>query len=195
MSIISEEDLEKIKKTEGEIIGSSLKCDREFIIEREGREGLKKIEEEMEKLGYHLTYEEIDKYKWYPVQQDIISLLLAQKIFNWDDEIIREWGRWGAKTNFIVKLLTRLISKQTIVKSAPKLWRKYYTVGELDIKLDFKKRIGIATLKNFILYSVHRHFLEGYFYQIMSLIVPSRNLKVGGSKSEEPNVHQFEISW
>ena len=195
MSIISEEDLGKIKKIKGEVIGSALKCDEEFIIEKKGREGIKKVEEEMEKLGYPLTYEEIDKYKWYPIQQSIFPRLLAQKIFNWDDETIREWGRWAAKTNFIVKLLSRLISKQMIVKQAHKLWRKYYTVGELDCKIDFKKRIGIATLKNFILYPVHRHYLEGHFYQIMSFILPSQNLKVEGSKSEEPNVHQFKVTW
>ena len=61
--------------------------------------------------------------------------------------------------------------------------------------IDFKKRIGIATLKNFILYPVHRHYLEGHFYQIMSFILPSQNLKVEGSKSEEPNVHQFKVTW
>ena len=123
MSIIPQKILEEIKKTKGEIIGSSLKADRGFIIEKEGREGLRKVEREMEKLGYLLKYEEINKYKWYPVQQDILSLLLTQKIFNWRDETVREWGRWGAKTNFIIKLLVRLISKETIVKSASKYWR------------------------------------------------------------------------
>ncbi len=38
MSIISKQFLEEIKKMEGEIIGSSLKTDREFIIEKKGRE-------------------------------------------------------------------------------------------------------------------------------------------------------------
>jgi len=82
---MSQDNLEKIKKMEGEIIGSSLKTDREFIIEKQGMEGLIKVETEMKKLGYPLKYEDIDKYKWYPAQQDFLSLLLAQKIFNWDD--------------------------------------------------------------------------------------------------------------
>ena len=195
MSIIPEEILEEVKKTEGEIIGVSLSVDRGFVIEKEGREGLRKVEKEMEKLGYPLKQEEIEKYKWYSVQQDILFLLLAQRIFDLDEETIREWGRWGAKTNFIIKLLVRLISKETIAKVAPKYWRKYYTRGELEYKLDYKKRFGIATIKDFVIYPVHLHFLEGYFYQIMSLIVPFRNLKVKGIETEDPNVHQFEISW
>jgi hypothetical protein len=195
MPLISKQFLEEIKKMEGEIIGSSLKTDRDFIIEKEGVKGLKKLETEMGKLGYPLKQAEIDKYKWYPVQQDFLSLLLTQKIFNWSDETIREWGRWGAKTNFIIKLMARLVSKETISKLASKYWRKYYTRGEIEYKLDYKKRIGIVTIRDFIIYPVHLHFLEGYFYQIMSLIVPSENLKVEGRETKEFNVHQFKITW
>jgi len=174
MLVISQEDLEKIKKMEGEIIGSSLKTDREFIIEKQGMEGLRKVEAEMGKLGYPLKYENIDEYKWYPVQQDFLSLLLTKKIFNWDDVTIQEWGRWGAKTNFIIKLMARLVNKETISKLASKYWRK---------------------IKDFIIYSVHAHYLEGYFYQIMCLMVSPENLKVEGIKVKEPDVHQFRITW
>jgi hypothetical protein len=194
--MMSQENLEKIKKMEGEIIGSSLKTDRKFIIGKQGMEGLRRVETEMEKLGYPLKYEDIDEYKWYPVQQDFLSLLLAKKIFNWDDETIREWGRWGAKTNFIIKLMTRLISKKTISRLASKYWRKYYTKGEIEYKLDFRNKVGIVTIKDFIIYPVHAHYLEGYFYQIMCLIVPSQNLMI--KKVNENGVfdiHQFKVTW
>lgn len=195
MLIVSKQDLEKTKRMEGEIIGSSLKTDREFIIEKKGIEGLRKVEKEMEKLGYALKYEEIDKYKWYPVQQDFLSLLLAQKIFNWSDETIREWGRWGAKTNFIIKLMARLVNKETIARFASKSWRKYYTRGTMEYKLDNKKRTGTAIIKDFAIYPVHLHYLEGYFYQIMSLVEPSPNLKVEGVETKDSNVHRFEVTW
>lgn len=195
MPLISKQFLEEIKKMEGEIIGSSLKTDRDFIIEKEGLEGLKKVEKEMERAGYPLEYKEIDKYKWYPIQQDFLSLILTQKIFNWSDETIREWGRWGAKTNFIIKLMARLVSKETISNLASKYWRRYYTRGEIEYKLDYKKRIGIVTIRDFTIYPVHLHFLEGYFYQIMCLMVSSENLKVEGSETEKLNVHQFKITW
>jgi hypothetical protein len=195
MPLISKQFLGEIKKMEGEIIGSSLKTDREFIIEKEGIKGLRKLEIEMKKVGYPLKQVEIDKYKWYPVQQDFLSLLLAQKIFDWSDDKIQEWGRWGAKTNFIIKLMARLVSKETISQLASKYWRRYYTRGEIEYKLDYQKKTGIVTIRDFVIYPVHLHYLEGYFYQIMSLMVPSENLKVEGSETEELNVHQFKITW
>jgi len=195
MPLISKQFLEEIKKMEGEIIGSSLKTDRDFIIDKKGVKGLKKLEAEMEKSGYPLKQAEIDKYKWYPVQQDFLSLLLAQKIFNWSDETIREWGRWGAKTNFIIKLMARMVSKETISNLASKYWRKYYTKGEIEYKLDNKNKTGTVIIRDFIIYPVHLHYLEGYFYQIMCLMVPSEDLRVEGRKTGELNVHQFKITW
>lgn len=195
MLIISQEELDKIKKMEGEIIGSSLKADREFIIEKQGMEGLIKVEIEMKKLGYPLKYEDIDKYKWYPVQQDFLSLLLAQKIFDWSDETIQEWGRWGAKTNFIIKLMARLVSKETIAKLASKYWRKYYTKGEMKLKLEYEKRTGTIVIKDFAIYDVHARYLEGYFYQIMCLMVSSQNLKVEKCEYRGSDIHQFKITW
>lgn len=195
MLTISEDNLERIKKMKGEIIGSSLKTDREFIIEKQGIKGLRKVEAEMEKLNYPLKYGDIDKYKWYPVQHDFLSLLLAQQIFKWDDETMREWGRWGAKTNFIIKLMARLVSKETISKLSSKYWRKYYTKGEMEFKLEYKKKTGVATIKDFTIYDVHARYLEGYFYQIMCLIVPSQNLKVEKSEYKGSNIHQFKINW
>jgi len=195
MSIVSQETLEKMKKMKGEIIGSSLKTDREFIIEKEGMEGLRKVEAEMEKSGYALRYEDIDKYKWYPVHQDFLSLLLTQKIFGWNDETMQEWGRWGAKTNFVIKLMARLVSKETISNLASKYWRKYYTKGEIEYKLDYKNKIGVAIIKDFIIYDVHFHYLEGYFYQIMCLIVPSQNLKIERGETRGHNVYEFKITW
>jgi len=195
MPIISKQILEKAEKMKGEIIGSSLKTDREFIIEEEGREGLKKVEEEMEKIGYPLKYEKIDKYKWYPIQQDFLSLYLTQKIFNWDIEKVREWGRWGAKTNFIIKLMARMVNKDTISKLSSKYWRRYYTVGEIEFKLNYKERKGTAIIKDFIIYDVHAHFLEGYFYQIMCLMFPSKNLKVEREKIKGEDMCEFILSW
>ena len=40
MAKISEEEIEKIKKIEGEILGEGLKEDAQFIQQKEGKEGL-----------------------------------------------------------------------------------------------------------------------------------------------------------
>jgi len=91
--------------------------------------------------------------------------------------------------------MARLVNKETISKLASKYWRKYYTKGEMEFKLDHKKRIGLVTIKDFTIYDVHAHYLEGYFYQIMCLMVPSQNLKVEKCEYRGSDIHQFKITW
>jgi hypothetical protein len=124
-----------------------------------------------------------------------LSLFLTQKIFNWDKKTVQEWGRWGAKTNFIIKLMARLVNKETISKMASKYWGKYYTKGKIGYELDYKNKIGTATIKDFVIYDVHFHYLEGYFYQIMCLMVSSKNLKVEKIETGKKSVSQFKITW
>lgn len=196
MLIVSKQDLEEIKKMKGQIIGSSLKTDREFILERKGKGGLEKVEREMAKLGYPLKYEEIENYQWYPVQLDPLFLSVSQRTFNWDDKVMWEWGRWGAKTHFIVKLMIRyFISKEIIAKSANKFWRKYYTRGTLDFKLSKKENSGIVTIRDFITCPAQYRYLEGYFFQIMSLVVPPEKLKVEQVEALEENSLRFKTTW
>jgi hypothetical protein len=60
------EEFEKLKLEEikGEVIGLALENHFNFILEQEGKEGVKKVEEGFKKLGYPLRHEEIENFKW-----------------------------------------------------------------------------------------------------------------------------------
>jgi predicted DNA-binding WGR domain protein len=189
-------EISLIKKKKGRIIGLSLKKDREFVIEKEGKEGLKKIEKEMEKLGYPLKIEEIDNYKWYPVSFDALFLLLSKNIFGWNDEVMREWGRWAAKTHFLARIMAKFfVSKERLAEKAARLWRKYYTQGEMEINFDDKNKTGKAEIRDFLLPRAQSLYLEGYFFQVSSLVIFSPNLKIRQTKQKDKRNHCFKISW
>ena len=62
--MIPKEEIERIKSIPGEAMGASLKEDLRFILIKEGEEGLKRVEEELEKLGYPLKHNEIKTFHW-----------------------------------------------------------------------------------------------------------------------------------
>jgi len=197
MSFITKEELIEIQQMKGMVIGTGLKKDREFVLKEAGEEGLRKIEKEMEKLGYPLTYEEIEKYKWYPVQVDALFMLLTKRILGWSDEKIREWAKWEAKVHFLTQLMMKyFVSMERLAKEVGKHWRKYYSQGELITeKASRKERVVILALRNFKTLPVHCRFLEGFFYQIASYVVPRENLEVKEIESKEKNTHRFKITW
>lgn len=59
--IISKEQAKEIMSLTGETRGFNIKLDSEYILKTKGEEGLKKLEQEMEKLGYSIKYREKDQ--------------------------------------------------------------------------------------------------------------------------------------
>jgi len=167
MSIVSKEELEKLNIVKGEVIGLSLKNDFEFVLEKKGKEGLKRVEKEMARLGYPLKYKELKKFQWYPEKMNLL-LLVMQRVFNWDDETMREAGRFGAKISSISRIMIKyFVSMEKLIKVVGKYWRNYHTTGNLvPIEVNKKERYALIELRDFTAgYPVHCRYLEGYFWQ------------------------------
>lgn len=196
------EEFEKLKLEEikGEVIGLALENHFNFILEKEGREGLKKLEEGLEKLGCPLKYEEIKNFQWYPRKIDEAMYLVIRRVFGWKDEVWRESGKWGAKISYITRIMMRyFVSIERVFRETSNYWRKYYPVGNLEpVEINKEERYLILELKNFnTVCPEHCRYWEGYFWQIGSYVLPKENLKV-----EEINcifrggdLHRFKVSW
>ena len=65
--IISKEELDELMKLKDEIRGGSLKNAGDFVLAKRGEKGLKRLEEEMGKLGYKIKFEEVHEIKLYPL--------------------------------------------------------------------------------------------------------------------------------
>jgi len=150
------EEFEKLKIDEikGELIGLALENHFNFILEKEGEEGVKKIEKGLEKLGYSLKYEEIKNFQWYPRIMDEAIYFVIKRVFGWDDEVFRESGEWGAKISFIARIMMKyVVSIERAFKETSNYWRKYYTVGELKpVEINKKERYLIIEVKIFPLF-------------------------------------------
>ena len=201
MGKITKEDIEKLQLEEvkGEVLGMALKEDLRFVLEKEGLEGLKKVENEMEKWGYPLKYKEIKDFQWYPENRNLV-LFVIQKTLDWSDEDMREMGRWVAKISFLARLMMKyFVSLHRVAQEVNNYWRKAHTTGLLEVaKLDEKEHILILELKHFnTIHPAHCRYLEGYFWQIASYVLPKESLRV---KELECGLfanksHKFKISW
>lgn len=199
MATISQTEIEKIQKVEGEVIGTSFQEDARFIRQKEGEEGLRKLETEMERLGYPLKFKEIKNFQWYPLSLNLLYLAAAKNIFNWEDDIFREDGRFSAKVSLIAKIMMKyFISLRRCFSEAGNFWRKYYTVGNLKTEeLNEKEHSAILVLRNFTGHPLLCRILEGYFWQVISYVAPKEKLKVQEIEcvSKEGKTHRFKITW
>lgn len=200
MALITKDEFKKLTKEKGNVVGVALKNNFEFVLEKKGKEGLKKVERALEKLGFPLKYQELKSFQWLPEKMNLILLLVIRRTFNWNDEMMREMGRWTARASIITRIMMKyFVSFDRVSKEVSKYWRKYHTFGSLEPEaLNEKEKYAILVLTgyNFVDPS-HCRYMEGYFYQIASYIFPEENLKVEEIECilSDGKTHRFKITW
>lgn len=190
--------IERLKKMEGEVRGICLKSDWDFVFRRYGKEGIKKLEEKMAEIEIPIKYQEINTTKFYPVGWDGISILAIKEIFNLKNEDFEKLGREEVKTSFFLKIFIRYLTNlNNLATEAPKMWRKHYTVGDLEISLiDLTNQKAIVRLKNFDFFPEFCLTIGAYFAQLLEMATRKKvSCKETMCTFTGGDCHEFLLSW
>jgi len=196
--IINKEIAGKLIEIKGETRGVSFQADGEFILKEKGEGGLKRLEEKMAEVGCPIRYKEIRPMDFFPLGFRGVELLVIKELFNFDKEKIKEMGAFQTKISLIIKLFMQYFGSVNILaKQAPRMWRKYYTIGDLTIpEMSSEKRYGIIRVENFALHPIHCQLLEGYFANIIKMVV---NAPVDCEETKctfrGDEYHEFVVKW
>jgi len=190
----------KLIEIKGEVRGAVFEIDREYVLKEKGKEGLKKVEEELEKIGYPIKYREIKTFNYYPVGLRILSLLAIKSVFNFDDEKIKEMGSFGTKISIIVKFFIKYVfsPKKAFDAQTSRLWREHWTVGDLiPVELNEEKKYAILRLQNFSLHPIYCTYLKGYFPGPFQLMIKNSKMTCEETKCvfRGDEYHEYLIKW
>jgi len=195
----TKELVEKLMKIKGETRGMSLKDDAVYVLSKKGEVGLKKVEEELEKVGCPIKYEKIRSLEYYPIGWRAISLLALKKTFGWGDEEFRELGGFAPGNSIIVRVYTKFFhSIRKVAKVAPRIFEEYFTVGELVVPdYDEEKKYAITEVKGLNLHPVFCRLLEGYLASVVNMVVKSEEVRGRETKCTfaGQDCHRFEVTW
>ncbi len=198
---LSKENIKRLLEIGVKARGVILKTDEEYILKEKGEEGLKKLEDELEKLGCPLKYKEIKSMEFYPAGLRIISLLAIKKVFNFDEKDFRRMGLFATKVSLIIKFFMKYFFsiQKVFSEESPKIWRKHWTTGEIvPVELNEEKKYGILKLKGINLHPIFCTFyLTGYFSGILQLLVKASEItceevKCSFRGDEE---HEYLLKW
>lgn len=196
---ITDEDINKILNAEGEVRGVVFKTDRHFIINKAGEEGLKKVEEELQKMNCPFNYEEeADNMSFYPVGMRVLSIIAIAKAFEMDKEEVVKMGGNAPKFSLMIKFFMRyFLSAEKIMEKAGEMWEKHYAVGKLEsVEMNTEEKFIRARLYDINLHPIFCDYLIGYFSSV---------IKMGVGKEGEgeeikcvhrgDDYHEFTIKW
>ena len=197
---LTKEYIQKLIEIRGKIGGTPFKTDMEFVLKEKGEEGLKKLEEELEKLGHPIKYKEIKSMEFYPAGLRALSLLAIKKTFGFDDKKIEEMGFFAVKVSFFVKLLLKyyISPEKVFFEKAPRLWSKQVTDGELvPIEFNKEKKQAVVKLININLHPVYCRYLQGYMSGILKMLIVTEKVTCQETKCafRGDEYHEYLIKW
>lgn len=200
VTMTTKKEIKKIEKnTPGKTRGTTFITDANYIEQKKGQEGLKKLQQQMDKWDIDIDYKKIRNNDWYPAGWRIISLLAIKKTFNWGDKEIFKMGETAPKNSFVVKTLLRyFVSTKKTFKETVKYWDKHWTVGELVAKsIDTKNKRMVLRIYDFEAHPVLCQFLRGYFKEILKLTTRGGNCSAKEKKcaSKGDPYHEFVLKW
>jgi hypothetical protein len=196
--IITKEIAQKFMATKGEVRGVALKSHQDFILKEKGEEGLKRLEREMESLGCPIKYKEIRITDFYPVGLEAVALLVIKKLFNFKDEKFEEIGIFQSKISWIIKVFMQYFgSLKMLLKRAPDIWRRYYTVGDFKVvELNEQERYIVLRIEGFNLHPLHCRHVKGYCYNVIKMVIKKPvTCQEVKCPSRGDDYHEFLIKW
>ena len=197
--IISKKELEEFKKIKGEVRGIVIRTYGEFILKEEEEKGLKKLEDEMAKVGYPIKYKKIKVTSFFPLALQAVNLTVVKRLFGYNDKKFQEMGRFESKADtMIIRFFMKyFISLDIAAKAVPKMWRTYFTVGDIKaIELNKEKKYIILRLENFYHTPIICENLKGYFQGLTKMIVKKETIcEETKCIHKGDDYHEFLLTW
>ncbi len=197
---LSEKDKESIENTEGSFSARGVLDHLKVIEKRFGEEGKEKMQKEMRDLGYKVNFSRLKATQEVPTAFYIAFLIVEKRVFELDDEDVKEIGRDSAKISFLLRFASRLlVSVKKFYENADRAWKKYYkSSGEIrGVLIDEEQGKATIDLCNFVGHPIHCRYLEGYFAQLM-FFVTGRDTDCKEEKcrlSDGGESHRFTVTW
>ena len=189
----------QLKQKKGNVRGDIILGNFSYIRQEKGEIGLEKVKKKVKEFGYSVDINRIKPLEWYPESLSVMVILVAKKVFQWEDEDIFEMGKQTTKYSFIMKMLIKYFSSlRMIFTEASKYWEKYLDVGKLEIiEVDEKKKFIILTIKDYDFHPSLCFYHAGKMLQIAELCLDKKDIKIEEIKClfKGDPYHKYLISW
>ncbi len=199
MNHLTKEEAKKILSIPGNVKGTIILSNIEFLERKGGKEAVSKLKERLKELEIPINLEEIKHARMYPEAISVLIVLLIKEILNLDEKGVFEMGQAGMKLSPIVKILTKFFSNLDVVLArAPEYWKEYFDFGELEVvEYDKEKKYAIVRLKGYKFHPLLCFYHMGYFYQVAKVASGAKEVKIEERKCvfRGDPFDEFYFSW
>ncbi len=142
-----QETIERLKKFPGKVRGEIFLNHAEYIKEKEGRGGLKKLEEKLEDLGVSIEFKKVKSVEWMNEGLSALVILVCKEIFYWEDRHVFEMGHSAPRFSLGLRVLAKnVILPRRLFEESPVYWKNLFDFGYIE-PVGFEENLQQATLR------------------------------------------------
>ena len=196
---LSQKEVKRLMKIPGNVKGSVILADINYIRIKGGEEAIEKLKKRMKEIGIEFELEKVKPMEMYPEAISVIIVLLAKEILGLDEEGVFEMGKAAVKLSFFIKILTRyFVSPKRCFEESPRYWAKHFDFGELEaVEFNEIEKYAVIRVKGYKFHPIMCQYHRGYFSEIARLALGNKEVSVEETKCMFRNdpYHEYVISW
>jgi hypothetical protein len=197
---LTKKEADRIMKIKGNTIGAILKTDYQFILNKKGKEGVKKVEERLKELGCPINFKKISSFKWYPESKGCLAMLVMLEVFGWDESKASDLGYNAPFDSPVTKfMIGSLLDVEKVFQNTQKYWHRFADFGEMKYtEYNIENKYGILRIENFKKYHpTVEIYINSFLLRLFEILTKSKKVKVEQTKSLFNNdpYDEFKITW
>lgn len=193
-----QETADRLKNFSGHVKGEVFRTHADYIRQKEGEEGVRKVEEKMAELGVPILFEEIKSFEWISEGLSSLTIVVTKEAFNWTEEDVFEMGRFAPKFSFIIKVMIQyLVSIESLLNNAAKYWNKHFDFGSVEVISDTENNKATVRERGFNTHPLVCLYHAGYFKGLCEFAIKSKNITVKETSCTHngSDYNEFVITW
>lgn len=187
---------DELMKVNGNTKGSEFLTLSSFIEAKYGKEGLEKLENKMEELGYPCRFKELRPAHWYRESLNVLAIIVAKDLFGWED--LFDFGYNSPVFSFGVKIFIKFLPLSLFVSQIPKIWKKFLDIGSLEVsQLNEKEKYLVLRLKGYMLHPDMCRYFAGFFLRMEEFLIRSKKVTIEETKCiyRGDSFHEYLVKW
>ncbi len=195
----AEELVKRTRGSSGKVKAEVIRIEKEYVLQREGEEGVAKLEKRMNELGAEIDFKKLDSMTWEEEWKNSLMVVVAKEIFNWTEEDIFEMGRYSPRASFFIKsIIQYLVSIEVVFDNMGKYWDKHHDFGSLEaVELNKVKKYLVLRKKGFFTHPLMCIYHAGYFQGVAEFVIKSKEVNIEETRCmhKGDEYHEYRISW
>jgi hypothetical protein len=194
-----QETANRLKRFPGKVRGEIFLNHADFIKEKEGKGGLKRLEEKMKELGAPLEFKKINSQEWMSEGISSLVVVTAKDIFYFEDKNIFEMGASAPRFSLGLKMLVKnVVLPQRLFEESPVYWKNLFDFGFVNpLSFDADLKEAVLQIHGFKTHPLLCIYHAGYIKGLAEFVLKSEKVTVEETKCvyKEDKCDEYKIRW